>query len=339
MTYEELKKHTAEKVDSAYTRDIYNVLKSLIEIFKKLHFADKSYYRKIVVRCNTDMQKLWPFLELLATNNTTDYWLEYTRYEDSRNQYDVYGLLFGTNAKHYGMELEEPIEIAIKRLLLEHYKPECMPDSDTFLDNYSKHMADNQPPSTFPPVVLWYEFLLKLAQEPGSFIEITPLDGPLKPGDFPYPVVTQTIKNDVCEASIAALEYLLDKAEHSYKQRTDDLREEAGQKASGKVGETKRPKKKLKPLSKGFSFGDGQAFFTGKDLRLPAGEAVDILKKLVTSLGKTVKHTELDSQSSNSNASDFLRGRITTIRTALKKSRVPYKVRSMRGIGYVLEHT
>lgn len=105
--------------------------------------------------------------------------------------------------------------------------------------------------------------------------------------------------------------------------------------SSGKAGD----KKKLKSLPKPFSFGEGQAFFSGKDLKLSTGETVDILKKLAGSLGNTVKHTELDSQSTNSNASDFLRGRIKAIKAALIKNKVPYKIRSMRGIGYVLEHT
>ena len=121
------------------------------------------------------------------------------------------------------------------------------------------------------------------------------------------------------------------------KQEQEEIKISGGK--TGTAGDKKKPEKKLKPLPKGFSFGDGQAFFKSKDLKLPAGEAVDILKKLVTSLGNTVKHTELDSQSSNSNASDFLRGRIAVIKTALKKKRVTYKVRSIRGIGYILERT
>lgn len=111
------------------------------------------------------------------------------------------------------------------------------------------------------------------------------------------------------------------------------------EKQGGKAGDAKKPIKEVKPLPKGFSFGEGQAFFNRKDLKLSTGETVGILKKLADSVGKTVKHIELDSQSTESNASDFLRGRITAIRAALEKNKIPYRIRSMRGIGYVLEHT
>lgn len=208
---EELKEGM-EKAEITYTRDICRVLESLIEKFKSIPPHEWMGYKKIVVPSRTDMRKVWPIIELTRTaeidmnvSRIFD-----TKYTDDYNQYDVYGVVYGE--RDHKFDTEDAMEMAIKRLLLEHYKPENMPDSDTFLDNYPKHLAENRSHSTSPPVVLWYELLLKLAPEPGSFIEITPLDGPLKPLDFPCTVLRQTIKNDVCEASVAALEHLFDKA-------------------------------------------------------------------------------------------------------------------------------
>ena len=107
-----------------------------------------------------------------------------------------------------------------------------------------------------------------------------------------------------------------------------------------KAGGTKKTTKKLKPLLKNkFSFGSGQAFFNGKDLGLPTGETIEILQKLVRSMGKVVEHKVLESMSTDSNASDILKGRILTINKALKHHNIRYKIESRRGVGYVLQQT
>lgn len=108
-----------------------------------------------------------------------------------------------------------------------------------------------------------------------------------------------------------------------------------------KAGDTKRPKKKLKPLPKGFSFGKGQAFFKNRDLELPTGvevNSVEILKKLVKSFGKVVLYKNLDENSADT-ASDFLRGKIRSINLALKKHKVPCKIQSKKWVGYVLSNS
>jgi hypothetical protein len=86
-----------------------------------------------------------------------------------------------------------------------------------------------------------------------------------------------------------------------------------------------------------FSFNEGQAFFDNKDLGLPTGEPVDILKKLEDSFGQVVKHSDLDLQSSKSNASDSLRKQIAILRKALEKGKIPYKIQTNRGVGYTLK--
>ena len=107
---------------------------------------------------------------------------------------------------------------------------------------------------------------------------------------------------------------------------------------SQKAAATGKPKKKRKPLTKNnFTFGNGQALFRGEDLKLPA-KAVDILKKLVDSLGTSVTYTEIGTEYCNGNtASDFLRGHISRINALFKTKKIPYKIRTIRGIGCVLE--
>lgn len=86
-----------------------------------------------------------------------------------------------------------------------------------------------------------------------------------------------------------------------------------------------------------FSFNEAQAFFNGKDLGLPSNKPVSILRRLVDSLGEVVKHKDLDQDSNPSNASDILKGRILTIKKALKRHKIPYKIVPKRGVGYVLQ--
>jgi hypothetical protein len=90
-------------------------------------------------------------------------------------------------------------------------------------------------------------------------------------------------------------------------------------------------------IKKRFIFNEAQAFFDGKDLGLPSGEAVSILERLLESFGEVVKHNKLDKNSNPSNASDILKGRIHTIKKALKQHKIPCRIESKRGVGYVLK--
>jgi len=90
-----------------------------------------------------------------------------------------------------------------------------------------------------------------------------------------------------------------------------------------------------------FSFNGAQAFFDRKDLELPISadvQAVEILKKLVESFGKVVAYNTLDNSSKNT-ADESLRRKITTIRAALKKHKVPCKIQSRKWSGYVLSNS
>jgi hypothetical protein len=95
---------------------------------------------------------------------------------------------------------------------------------------------------------------------------------------------------------------------------------------------------KAEDIRRRFEFDRAQAFFDGKDLQLPAGaeiDTVEILKKLVQSFGKVVAYKNLDENGGNI-ASDFLRGKIRTIKYSLKKHRVPCKIQSKKWSGYFL---
>jgi hypothetical protein len=85
-----------------------------------------------------------------------------------------------------------------------------------------------------------------------------------------------------------------------------------------------------------FTFATGQAFYEGRDLGLPAGRPVDVLKKLVGSWGRTVAHRNLHDTSGEGEASDELRGAIRAIREALRRGKVSYKVDNKRGAGYLI---
>jgi len=98
-------------------------------------------------------------------------------------------------------------------------------------------------------------------------------------------------------------------------------------------------KKTQNDIKKRFTFNEAQAFFDHKDLDLPSGEAVSILKRLLDSFGEVVKHNELDENSNPSNASDTLKGRIYIIKKALKRLEIPCKIEPKRGVGYVLQKT
>jgi hypothetical protein len=110
---------------------------------------------------------------------------------------------------------------------------------------------------------------------------------------------------------------------------------ETGQKTS-KVKDTEKNANEEK---KQFSFNEGQAFYKGKDLGLSTGaelSSIEILKKLVNSLGKVVKYKILDKNSQPNEASVLLRGKISNIRSALKNYKVPYEINTKKWVGYVL---
>jgi hypothetical protein len=85
-----------------------------------------------------------------------------------------------------------------------------------------------------------------------------------------------------------------------------------------------------------FDFAAGQVLFDGRDLGLPTGLPVEVMRKLFDSFGQTVSHQALDLQSSESEASEELRHGIRAIRKSLRAHKVPCQIQSKRADGYVL---
>jgi hypothetical protein len=85
----------------------------------------------------------------------------------------------------------------------------------------------------------------------------------------------------------------------------------------------------------GFKCLNGQAFYNGIDLKLPVGQVIEILEKLIQKISKTVLFSELESSSVN-DASDQLRTNIGKIRKAFERNKIPFSVESKKTYGYVL---
>ena len=84
-----------------------------------------------------------------------------------------------------------------------------------------------------------------------------------------------------------------------------------------------------------FSVKNGQVFYSGKDLKFPAGQIQDFFEQLVNKMGKTVTYTELEKittlekiRSYKSNASKIL-----------KEKSAPYEIATVTNEGYILRPT
>jgi len=84
-----------------------------------------------------------------------------------------------------------------------------------------------------------------------------------------------------------------------------------------------------------FVFNAGQVLFDGEDLRLPAGEPVTVLKKLVRAFGGVVPYQEFDPHYSSA-APGTLPKAVVKIRDALCAYGVPCEIKAKRGEGYVI---
>ena len=197
--------------------DICEVLEHLIEKFEQINNKDfKIYYVKVALPAKsseTDRKKVWS--ELWGDDES---WPEYTQYnlfereEDVNPSHIVYGALRGTHVTEGWQAIEGSIKKTVKQLLLRNYEPVSMPDSDTFLDNFPK-FADTKVPiqQQTSGVYLWYEFLLKLSQEQGAFIDGGLCLSDLYMSELPCATKIQGLKIDVLTASKLALQYLLKK--------------------------------------------------------------------------------------------------------------------------------
>jgi hypothetical protein len=128
----------------------------------------------------------------------------------------AHGVLSGINVIEGESIIKDPIRKAIKFLLLQHYYPQQMPDSDTFL-KWFPHFASQADEfksqlryEEDEDIVYWYEFLLKLTAEHGSLIDG---DKPIRwqMQNIGYSPIVQEMQTDILTASINALEFLLDK--------------------------------------------------------------------------------------------------------------------------------
>ena len=133
----------------------------------------------------------------------------FEREEDTEPSHIVYGALKGTNVTEGWRAIDDTIKKTVKQLLLRRYEPESMPDSDTFLDNFSKFAYVKVPiQQQAGEVYLWYEFLLKLSQEQGAFIDGDLCLSELFMSELPCVPKIQGLKTDVLQASLLALKYL-----------------------------------------------------------------------------------------------------------------------------------
>jgi len=208
--------------DNSYTVDIRNILKDLLDKFKQINSDSfEVYYKKVIVPVDTDMENVWP--SFLYVDDATRSWKEYTNYplferkKDAKPSHIVYGALHGTNVDKGKCATHKLMRETVRLLLLREYEPDDMPDSDKFLADFaglaSKIKKTNI--SRLPhKVYLWYEFLLKLSEEHGSLIQADCLSD-FHNIELPCTLKVQTLETDICEASILALKYLLQKAEHS----------------------------------------------------------------------------------------------------------------------------
>jgi len=207
--------------------DICEVLEYLIKEFEKINGKNfKIYYVKVALPAKSsesDREKIWS--ELWGDDENQRY-SEYTQYnlfereEDTEPSHIVYGALKGTNVTEGWRAIDDTIKKTVKQLLLRRYEPESMPDSDTFLDNFSK-FADTKVPiqQQGGDVYFWYEFLLKLSREQSAFIDGGLCLSDLCMSELPCATKIQGLKTDVLTASKLALQYLLDKAEQRSRQK------------------------------------------------------------------------------------------------------------------------
>ncbi len=100
--------------------------------------------------------------------------------------------------------------------------------------------------------------------------------------------------------------------------------------ATGRKG--KEPDKEPKDR---FVFKPGQILFDGKDLELPSGEPINVLKTLVGSFGEVVAYRRFDQNYSSARPGSLPKS-VSTIRAALREHQVPCEVKSKRTEGYFL---
>ena len=90
-----------------------------------------------------------------------------------------------------------------------------------------------------------------------------------------------------------------------------------------------------KSMKNRFVFGDGVVLFDGRDLDLPSGEPINILKLLVDGFGSVVKYTTFDPHYCSAMPGSLPKS-VSIVRTALRRHQIPCEVKSKRGEGYLI---
>jgi hypothetical protein len=101
------------------------------------------------------------------------------------------------------------------------------------------------------------------------------------------------------------------------------------------IEQVKQKKDKPSIVKDKFSFPLGQVLYEGKDLKIPTGEALDVLKKLVDKFDSVVPYQDLEPSSVNS-ATDVLRGIVQKINQQFILHEIPCFISSKRTFGYIL---
>ena len=192
------------KLDGVPSGELIKILNDLVSEFKGQCFWTRISCQKITLPKGTDADKLISRIiscpiyqkEKYTTGEDDVYFVFYSLEDDS-------GLL-----TLFKVASRPTIGKAVNQLLLDKYDVSSIPDSVMFIINYPKLAAEDKTPFSVKEwsVVHWYEFLFKLGDERASLI------CPKK-----YDTRITDVKecwhlgSDVFDASMKALDYLLEK--------------------------------------------------------------------------------------------------------------------------------
>jgi len=106
--------------------------------------------------------------------------------------------------------------------------------------------------------------------------------------------------------------------------------------ATGRRDDEGAKKQRERGLKDRFTFNRGQVMFDGRDLGLPTGLVIEVLKILCNRFGQTVPYGELDGGLSKNAAEEPLRGAVRKLRAALQAERIPCQIETKMREGYCL---
>jgi len=118
----------------------------------------------------------------------------------------------------------------------------------------------------------------------------------------------------------------------------DDAESEFAGKEESKDIKEEKPPCKINDIKNRFVFAPGQVLFDDKDLELPAGMTVMVMKKLIENFGRSCLYNRLDPENSKPNLSPQLKRSIVDIRKSLKNKRIPCLVKTKTNEGYLITH-